>query len=735
MSVGKQKVLPTLRDEENLSRYLLERKKLYDYNKFLLISPHIASHFIVKIRAATQEDYYFENKFRDSAIIVEILPSSKSCESSNCFPGYPRGQKCKTTTTPKPFKSGDDIVIGCNPACHNLFSAPQNDKIQSPLVGYNKRLEACLFKNLGYEMWGREDFYRAEKPTPNITDIGTGFNMRGEMVNEEGYGIPLFDINKQYCDHFNLDFIEGTNKFSKCDTSTGQDVGGFLFGSYIYALMGYSGEWIEKQFGVGSNIISSELTDVETHTLPPPSVDIKAWKSDTRPNSFLFKTSLLLSELGINANTKHMTWTNEFNPMGQLIEPALIYTIVPMEGFEDGKRPDYLPLTIEYTKKLNYKDNLIPPEYKIGDTGFRTLKQPPPKFDKSLTDHVDKSNGDITSALIDSLFSFDTARQLYLGIVVDDFTQLLKQTIIKLIKRLAPVLFQSIETSIVKLSSRIALSVVRTITVQIVAREIATIVTKALVTFAKLTAFALDAATWVFLISNIVDIFLTLWDPYNLNKRLNPDILKHMAEATMAENVKLFGSVNAEYDMTIILASIEANTPKVLIDKIMEDNLKQFSENGKGLPFVERKMQEPEQVVLLTCAAEFMLSFEKNSDGSLYLWHETDDDINFNDANDQMNNQYSDLHLDLYNYNYHFRNRLTLQNTMKNASIIGLGTVALVGLSTSSVFFYITLSVLLLILMYTNTIMFQSNSKIDTIVNYQYELINGISREIEKIKN
>lgn len=719
-------VLPTRFDEANLSKYIIHRKLLYDFNKCVLLSPQIASHFIVKIRAATLNDYIFSPAFRDSAIIVEVVIGRTACALTSCLPSYPSGKKCHPSDSVKIFKSGDDPIIACNPGCFNLYPTPQNDGIQAPLLSYNNRLNSCVFENLGYNLWGTDPTYRAEGEAINITNISTGFNEGDEYVNEKGYGIKMFEINKDYCNHFNKEFI--TNPTPKCETSTTEDVAGFIIGDYIYQMLGFGVEWTTDTLGITPpKIPSGQPPKVEN--IPLALRDVSAWQANVRPQTFLFDVGLKLSQLGINSKTRHMTWTNEFVSTGSLVEPLLIYTEIPDVGFQQSTER-FAPTSrqINYSKFTNYKDKSVPNEFKIHDTGFHIEPYPTPNFAKDLSQHLEESQQSIEMAIIESIFSFDTAKQLYLGLVFDDFLDLTRRTLIKMMKRVTPIVFGVFDRAAIAITSKIAISITRTITVHLITREIASIATKALLTIGKLAVYSLNVASWIFLVSNIADIVFTIFDPFNLNNRLNPDALLALAKASLEDNRKKFGSPNRVFGLQEMLSLLESNTDQSAINKIIQSTLLKY--NTSILPFAYKHSSFPSEAeILIIESANFMTSFEFNSNGDGYNWGQDQEPLVIQQSLDYANKQFNDLYLDTFNFNFHFRNRINHQTEMTKYSTIGLVTTSVVGIFLPPLMTLLFIILLSFLIIYLNTIMFQENDYITKISNLQYIFLNHFIKD------
>lgn len=341
---------PTLLNYTNADLYAYERRKIQQYNYFLRYKPHIMSHTYIEISYNAQltdnDELPWYRKIR-----FTVRSRKKFCSQTSCQLHYPRGNTCTTKDEPRIFKTGDHDLEACQFGCYNLYDMatmpsttdkdektttsssstdpPDEQYARAPFLIYSYKQCACTQHNNGLFALGADDYTRTDyHPMPRIDTIGTGFHYidsgnfferkdfssidNQPYVDNEGNESFRFNINRYYCDDFQLKF-DGR----KCYQSVGEQIFGFLVSSTLYKAC---------QYGVRYAATGVTNTDVQKLSLPPPKYQVhhstlNSWLNDVDPDAFFINPNVTLEDLGFREDKKHCIFTTEYGYPGRLIEP------------------------------------------------------------------------------------------------------------------------------------------------------------------------------------------------------------------------------------------------------------------------------------------------------------------------------------------------------------------------------------------------------------------------------
>lgn len=335
---------PTLVNYTNADIYAYERRKIQQYNYFLKYRPEIMSHTYIEISYNTNlEDNTNLPWYRKIHFIVRSR--KKFCSQATCQNHFPRGNTCSPDDIPKVFKTGDHDIEACQPGCFNLYentklpSDNDNNKdpttteddnfARAPFLIYSYRQCVCQIHNNGIFSLGVDDFARTDThPLPRVDTIGTGFHYidsgnffdrenfspddNQPFIDIEGNESFRFNINKYYCDDFQLKF-DGR----KCYADVGEKIFGFLVSSTLYKAC---------QYGIRYAATGVTNTDVQKLNLPPikykPRHDnISSWKNDVDDTAFFIDPNVSLLDLGFTEESKHGIFTTQYGYPGMIVEP------------------------------------------------------------------------------------------------------------------------------------------------------------------------------------------------------------------------------------------------------------------------------------------------------------------------------------------------------------------------------------------------------------------------------
>lgn len=574
-------VQPTPVDEQHCTTYINYRSRLYRLNVLMDEMPNIASQFIVEIRAADQETYKFPSSFRDNAITTNVYLNKLGCDMVSCTFMYPRGNTCTSDDTTKLFKSGNSTIAACQPACFNLFKNGKKHQPQAVPTFHYSPYQACCIENPSTRVSMIDDYNRTdEHPTINTDTIGTGFDEAGIYKDHEGNVSRKYAINRYYCDALNLEFKEDGD-FNNCVQSQAQNVASYLIGEHVYSALLY-GKDLATQDLLANDVRRPNTGPVDKTRYPDIVTQFDKW---VRPMGLCKKIdpNITLSQLGITSATRHMIWTNEFSADGDLVEPLLVYTSIPITGFDDPPSNTLKALReavkfggefinrnekiqtikrIDYTKYDNYKNNSnCPIQFRIADTG-RRLEQKPKLI--QLSD-FDLSKPNWIMGIIDKLFSEEGIAIFYAYHIADKVLDYLKVFLRRLAKTAIPKFFEMASHLVTRqLVLKLAVKTVLAHTITYIAFQV---MAKAAIAVVDFAVGAIDVVNFIMGVSLIVDIVLMFTDPFNIAKRITPDSLKHSLDRAFTANLESYKQKTPELTVdSLFNLLLQQTTPKTKED-------------------------------------------------------------------------------------------------------------------------------------------------------------------------
>lgn len=529
---------PTEEDNLNSDTYVEQRMKLFRLNTLHDYVPNVASTAVIEIRAATKLDYDFPVKFRDQAIIVQTRFKSRGCDLLNCLPVQPRGRKCYKSSPSRVFHTGDTTLAACQPACFNIVPNSVSDAVQSPSTAYFDKYDSCIINSTSFMAFGMDDYNRTDThPKAGFDNIGTGFNIDEKtplLTDKEGDVFTHFRINKYFCDRFHLNLDNEDTVFGNCADPFGRSVFVYTVGGYWYNMFAH----FKDRFYDGIYInwpLPFTLPPLDNEKYPKEQLNLDEW-TKARGNCRKINTNVLLSDLGITSATRHMTWTNEFSPEGNLVEPLLVYTSVPDVGFASNQNP--LPTAfkkIDFTLQPNYiKKPNIPPNMRVQDTGFikknktKTIRLPDIKpYQENWFERI-----------VNSILSVEFLKNYLIQANVDAAIGFIQGLLLSLLKRLLPYIMTMVFRVVTN-------SILRAIILKVVTQTVLTSIVRGI--FLASRAFTTASTTalaglGVFLFFTIfLDLGLEIWDPLGVNRRIRPETITAYMQQGFEENFKIYG--------------------------------------------------------------------------------------------------------------------------------------------------------------------------------------------------
>lgn len=705
--------LPTIYDSLESEKYTSERTKLYMYTVLSELIPHVMSQAIVKIRAATQDDYKFQLRHQNEAIVVDIVFTEKLASMLNCIPFYPRHNTCQHFDGVKLFKSGNSDLIGCGPACFNLVSGGGSEVPHTPLLLHVPRFQTTIIQDVNTFAYMADDGYRSEKDViePNVSTIGTGFDILSNefIMDRDKYVAQKFGFNDYYCSHFGQQLNTETQY---CETTAANDIVGFFIGDYLYRSIGKGWNYLIKGNSGIWQVNKPNLDPINVNALPLYTRDIEAWKNEIRPGFFILNWNVTLSDLGLVGDKHNWIWTNESNVYGELIEPSDSLS----------EKPSY------------FKLNLVPREFMTDDTNFRLREEVYRHI--SIVDGGANVDMPISEDLNDFL-GFGDAAIIGLSFATDYTIEVLRKKIIDITRRVVISIVEKSELFISKMGVRFFNATMRTTITQVTRIFLRTLVSQALIKIATIASTGLLVLEVAMIASIIADLLLNYFDWFKLNVYFPKDFLNNLSLASLKENLKNYNSKNPEFSLEQLYARYtsiaDSENMRVAIREGLENAAARNKVNENNHPnpnILFTGAYQPFELFTLITVSKYYQNSDYNSLGQEYRWN--DDNLVNNPLESvekiRINEEMFQDELENLLRNYHFNNGLSRANTW--SYIGGAITLPLIGLNfilnLNVLNIFIILFMFIIIVVSNYFLFYDVNSTEFEIRNLQYLFIKNI---------
>lgn len=385
----------TTTDGYRANAYAFERAKLAQFNYFLKILPHVASHVVVEIHPY-RELQRTNWAFRDDLIKVRLKASETFCQQTRCNPAYPRGKTCTDSDGLQIFKSGNSTVTACQKACR-LYRTDDGNDNRATVTQWSSRCDTCVLYDGVLFAMGIDDYRRTDKhPTPHEDTVGTGYDVADfPFVDEHGDETFGFALNSYYCEDF--DMVLDADKL-RCKMASGvEKAAGFVFGDYVTHMAHYL--FADKVHG-------RSIDTVKTPRVPPVTLAEKyeihafdeTWKYSIAKRAFFIDPRVKLSQLGIipdGDNEYRMYWTTEYGWPGRLVGPATIPVPLPLPKpagdlkTKPAPGPDIIRIDFEARYRAGGEGYGVPKQFRVDAYGVRSEDE----YDL-LKIHVPPEHGD-----------------------------------------------------------------------------------------------------------------------------------------------------------------------------------------------------------------------------------------------------------------------------------------------------------------------------------------------------
>lgn len=507
-----------LDDIDNGVKYIGERTKLLLFNVIYKKIPNILSECKIHLgQASYEDDYYYSQKFKNRAILVDIELTQKSCELLRCNYAKPDGA-CQPHDEESYYNVGDNqIDTQCQPACYSMFDKIDYDektgdaKVQSVDVIWNN--DTCVIKP-NISQWMELPRFRADPIFVNrLNNMDIGFNRTPNAFSATGVS---YTYNKAYCEVFGKKF-DSENEV--CKTT----IIGIIIGA----------------------IVSEQLVKLTQSTMPDKDGKI-------RPS---YEIPKLPTQPSIT-KTKWLQYNDDFvtpNPDMNVSDiPAYIQSnrrnvVYTKHDKKINKRFDKLFKRIKLSGNERREMERLHNEMKKRTQSQRNINNeeqdpPPPSTAEALLEKIQMILLGISGMFFDPEFW----RDLVLSEAADLIGVLLKKLTKQLIKKL-PSLIASVSSSILTNVFKVAITATFKSMIKQVVKNV---IVKNLL---KVVALCSTVIGIILAILMVLDILFALWDPFGYNNEFPPTIFKDITE-------------NAEKELRITL---DTPTPKITFDFII----------------------------------------------------------------------------------------------------------------------------------------------------------------------
>lgn len=564
----------TFVDRQNAGKYTLERRKLHVLKILNEKFPHIASHISYKIRKADRErDYYYPMSMENSAIVVDVTITRKTCEKISCLVATNNGN-CNRSTPAHNVRIGDEdrFELACGPSCFNLFDSQHNSydeegnaKPQSSRFRWSKKNNRCEIPPT-MTFWMEFPYYRSKEIYQHrVNDLQLGFNYDEDA--------DTYRFNKYYCEVF---FENFDPEKKNCYTSWGDKVAGIIIGDNIVKMAKAGITMLENGFQG-----TMPKVDLSSPPEPEPYRVLPGWRSDV-DSSFVTPDP----DVGLDGNKIDFNVTPD-NLMGRGrvkrsadLEPSLLKDLLVNVGKGDGEEPSGRIHHHRSKRSAEVSEfNVTVPvqvENKYNST-FHGLSE--------RIKNVPTNEGKIISVL-SLIVNEETVKAMAADVLVTKATKQMQKVGKKILIDSLPKLMAKLSSRSTVVLDRVMVSSVSTIT-KMVVRNVGLKIAGALCKFlaTTLTAMSTGIGT-VLLILQIWDVILLFWDPLGLNNKYSEDTLETMYE-------------NSKFELR---SQLNTTTPELTFDA-----LSIFLLGEEALQDVDLEMHK--------YALQYLNSLDVNSDG------------------------------------------------------------------------------------------------------------------------
>lgn len=695
-------------------------------------APYIASYLAYTIRDATDEDFYVPSTLQGKCKILDVKLTEYLCNIKlTCNPAKER-ETCKPTDSASNYLIGTDSYgIQCQPSCFNL-AKPQtyNDTTDSPTMPMlNWFKDNCRYVPSGVVSYLEKPFYRSKTIYEyRVNNLPTGFRRvppDDQLFRKYDSGYS-FKADDAYCSYFDREYDEENDNCKMTsweefvDAVLGMNVvslakdsinylksgGATIFDmpattplpplDNIYTLNGWKTD-INKDFVIPSELNYNEQTNV---TLKGRCYSLPIMLKDPVRNSTA-KTKHDIrreNESRIKRENKHQQ-SKPYRPLSSKspsdIKPStflrpLLKNVTSVVAENTNTHAIY-----QLNRNLDLVDSLystVPIPDKLGESSE--------DFFQDLLNSIKLGGETIGNLVKDMLQAILTdpemQKSLGIGIAFDKALSWVKTLSTKLLTSISETLIDLLAKEGLQVGAKVLEKSLFSTFVSICVKFAAKIASKLAIMLLNALLSAVDVIGWILEIGMLLNLILTFWDPFGLNK---------MFPAGYADEVMRQGEQGYKVDAGIH----ELNyTFQSLINTVMTSD-----------EIMELQLES------LIDRAIYLDALEVNSEGSRIDKGDTVDysnAINSNTENQTLSESIVPIYkfdMTSYNaYNETFLTRIQTNQKLVNLSIILLGIpIVVLGFGFTLVSIVVLVLVALLLCWVKYGVYSQSDSFLLTLSN------------------
>lgn len=520
------------------------------------IRPNIISWLDVKIRDATQDDYYIPEALIGRAKVITVNMTKKACEMTTCTP-VRETQPCRKTDSASYYRTSESTFdVQCQAACFNTSVKPTYDTTNAqvpdtPQLRWHNN--ACRIVNHSVDSWETKPRYRSDTQyEKRLNDLPIGFRQIPDS-NPFGTGIT-YKNDRSYCSFYELEYDEGDNT---CVTSLIDKIVGAVFGSSL--LQNLKGG-LKAAINGGDALALPDYVQAlpKTHL---PTVD--EWLGDV----------------------------NESFVIPELID----YTKAPPTS-RRRKRDDS---AYEHPRIILERRHRASSIY--SDTNAKVLNARVKRETDESTES-ESSAPELTTGekLWEGFYEYLSNEENRLSVIYDIGPiawAAMKKLILKLAEKLGPKIAKLVAKISGKIGLRVIQTAIQTVAAKVVTTSLFRIGAQITLFLGRMLAAAASVVGWLLFAAFIFDLMFTFWDPLGYNNLFPPKMpsdTMYNGELAMRQ---AFGRATADFEWeqyinlllseeTVFLIGLESMTDQILyLDSLVVNSEGSVIDKGDQVSF------------------------------------------------------------------------------------------------------------------------------------------------------
>lgn len=542
--------LATDKDMTWMSAYATQRMELHTMNRAHDKYPQIFSHAVYKVRPASPtEDYFFEKRFENAALIFTSEWTKKMQQSIYC---NSRGEKISATPNTQPFayRSGAGTWTASNPACFFRKDIERKDNNPDvPFTTWTPDGECILDSQANFSFFTVTDVRSDKNYTMRLNTISTGAD--AYLKKNRGFWSFSAEQNEFYCNEF---FKKFDKEGKYCYDPWWKKVLSYtLFGTQLVLMI---------QAACDKNTNKKTYSEdlglfPELDGIPREIFDVEFWENNINTNNRIPAPDILLSDLGFTNEMRTLAKRGQFiwiSTENGLVEEFLLFK----QPFNQWVKTSDQLSDLAYMTEKYYQDNATFYSKK------NTLKMSQEEVLEWINEHFKEFGSNIMhvlTMLIDPDFLLELGVSIGASVIESAILDKIKQFIRK---KLPILLNKGINKVFAKASARMFQQVMKKTMARIVTAAMVKLAGKLALALVMCSSGILTVVGIIELISLCLDL-LTLfgWDPLGFNNEFSSALYDELFQAEISRRVSGDGDkINPSIFASFILNINDENDEK-----------------------------------------------------------------------------------------------------------------------------------------------------------------------------